>query len=468
MLFNSLIFIIYAVIFFSLLPIINKLKNNYRWIFITISSFIFYGWWDWRFVFLIIFSGLIDYLAGLYIKKQPKYKKVFLSLSLLGNIGTLVIFKYSRFFAENFDKLFNYFGYDINLQNNIPEFMMILPVGISFYTFQSMSYTIDIYRGRLNPTKNIFHFFSYLALFPQLVAGPIVRAKDLLPQLKRIKKISSIESWNGFKLIIIGFFKKVVLADNIADMVNRAFNDINQSQSALFWWLAVTGFAFQIYFDFSGYSDIARGLAKWMGLNFRVNFNHPYISKSLREFWNRWHISLSTWFKDYVYIPLGGSRKGKIRSHINAWITMIVSGFWHGASWTFVIWGALHAFFLSLERIIKLQKIPVIKYLSYLIVMFEVLIAWVFFRADSFSQAILIIKKMLSTNFTTNFNINLNSLFYVIIGILIELWFLFGINKIKLFNKKIRRNIDFIYIIILIIVIILFRGKGQEFIYFQF
>lgn len=468
MLFNSIIFVIYAILFFILLPVFNRLKNNFRWIFITISSFIFYGWWDWRFIFLIIFSGLIDFFSGILIKRVPKFKKLFLIFSLFGNLGTLAIFKYSKFFAENIDYLFSSLNIQLHLQNNIPEFMLILPVGISFYTFQSMSYTIDIYRGRLKPTFNIFHFFSYLALFPQLVAGPIVRAKDLLPQLTRVKKVSNIESWNGLKLIIIGYFKKVVLADNIAELVNYGFNSSQITQSSLFWWITVLGFAFQIYFDFSGYSDIARGLAKWMGLNFRINFNHPYISKSLKEFWTRWHISLSSWFRDYVYIPMGGSKKGKFSSHLNMWITMIVSGFWHGASWTFVIWGALHAFFLSLERIIKWNKIPLIKHLVLIIVLFQVLIAWVFFRASSFSQAIGIIKVMLSFNTNMNFTLNINSLFYIVLAALIELWFVLKLNKIHFLNKKTKNILDFVYIILLIVLIILFRGKGQEFIYFQF
>lgn len=475
MLFNSLVFLIFGSLFFILLPFINKQNNNLRWSFFTLASFVFYGWWDWRFLFLIIGSGLIDFFAGKFIIKFPKKRTFLLIISLLGNLGSLAAFKYSAFISENIQFLFATIGIEVNLQNHIPEFMYILPVGISFYTFQSMSYTIDIYRGRLKPTKNILQFFTYLAMFPQLVAGPIVRAKDLLPQLKRVRVVSKQESWNGFHLILTGYFKKVVLADNIAPLVNYAFSDVNTSTSTLYWWVVMLGFAFQIYFDFSGYSDIARGIAKWMGLHFRINFNHPYISTSLREFWTRWHISLSSWFRDYVYIPLGGSRKGKFRSHVNMWITMIVSGFWHGASWTFIIWGALHAFYLSAERVLKLdsffKKFVLGKWIALLFVMFQVLIAWVFFRADTFDQAFSIIYNMLAVNNIMDFGdvdaFNI-ALIYIITGIIIELYFFLNLKRIKLFNRKTKNKLQILQFIILIVAIVFLRGPGEQFIYFQF
>jgi D-alanyl-lipoteichoic acid acyltransferase DltB (MBOAT superfamily) len=446
-------------------------------LFFTIASFIFYGWWDWRFLFLIIGSGLIDYLAGWFINKKPKLKLLLLILSLLGNLGSLAAFKYSGFFAENIGLLLQKFGIEVNLKDAIPDFMLILPVGISFYTFQSMSYTIDIYRGRLKPTANILQFFSYLAMFPQLVAGPIVRAADLLPQLKKPRQVTSLENWNGLKLILIGFFKKVVLADNIAPFVNYAFSDVNTSTSTLYWWVAVIGFAFQIYFDFSGYSDIARGLAKWMGFHFRMNFNHPYISTSIREFWTRWHISLSTWFRDYVYIPLGGSKKGKLRGHLNMWITMTVSGFWHGAAWTYIIWGAMHAFYLSIERIFKIPKrlgsFTGGKVIALFLLLFQVMIAWVFFRAGSFQQATNIIGYMLSINHTLDFNPNdlsfVNAVFFIVIGILIESWFFFNLKKYLLnLNFNYKKILEPAMFISLVLIIIFLRGKGEEFIYFQF
>jgi len=350
-----------------------------------------------------------------------------------------------------------------------------LPVGISFYTFQSMSYTIDIYKGKLKPTNSILHFFAYLALFPQLVAGPIVRARDLIPQLTKVRFTTEFERWNGLKLIAIGFFKKVVLADNIAPMVNTAFSNVHQTESTGFWWLIMLGFGFQIYFDFSGYSDIARGLAKWMGLHFRINFNHPYHSASLREFWTRWHISLSTWFRDYVYIPLGGSKKGRFNAYLFMWITMVVSGLWHGASWNFVIWGAIHALFLSVERITKwprlLHKTVVTRIISVIITNVIVLIAWVFFRADNMETALYVIDKMFSIAPLGDFEITDTFLlggYMVAFSVLIELVLRLKSNPLRFLHGTKRKVVEIIYISLLILAAIYFRGEGNEFIYFQF
>ncbi len=475
MLFNSLIFLLFALVFFTLWHFIKKGTNNLRWLFLVLASFFFYGWWDWRFLFLIIGSGLIDFIAGLGIARFPKQKTAWLIASLLANLGSLTVFKYSSFFANNLEILFSWFGLSIDLSSRLPEFVLILPVGISFYTFQSMSYTIDIYRNQLTPTKNILHFFAYLSMFPQLVAGPIVRAKDFLAQLKKPRKVGELERWNGAKLIVIGFFKKVVLADNIAPMVNAAFIDSDPSHSTIYWWGIMTAFAFQIYFDFSGYSDIARGLAKWMGFHFKVNFNHPYIATSIRDFWTRWHISLSTWFRDYVYIPLGGSKKGKLRGHLNMWITMLVSGFWHGASFNFVIWGGLHALYLSLERIFKLprllKKLFLGKYLAWAFLMAQVLIAWVFFRATSFSQAFQIVGDMLSFNFSESFAplfTYANAVIFLAIAVVIEGFFLLGIQPKRWFSKDVYFYLEVVYVALLIVACVFLRGEGQQFIYFQF
>jgi len=337
-----------------------------------------------------------------------------------------------------------------------------------------MSYTIDVYKGYLKPTRNVFHFFAYLSLFPQLVAGPIVRASTLIPQLVRMKPTTETERWHGIKLIAFGFFKKVVLADNLAPMVNTAFADVNQTQSSIYWWLTILGFAFQIYCDFSGYTDIARGLAKMMGFHFKMNFNHPYLSSSIKQFWQNWHISLSTWFRDYVYIPLGGSRKGKFRSHLNMWITMVVSGFWHGASWNFIIWGWLHAFYLSIERILKWPKIMHqlhLKWLATFLVMFQVLLAWVFFRAQTFADALTILKNMLSFNTSTEFKITSdlrNGFYFMIVALLIEYLF-YRIKMRNLFKNPIRLKFAETFLIAFLIAVTIFlRGKGHEFIYFQF
>lgn len=326
----------------------SKSNVTFKLIFLTIASFFFYGWWDWRFVFLLLFTGLIDYFAAIGITYFPKYKKLLLISSLLSNIGTLLLFKYSGFFSENINQLL---GTSFNSQIN--NFFLIIPVGISFYTFQCMSYTIDVYNGKFKPTKNVFQFFAYLSMFPHLVAGPIIRAKEMLPQLIGERQPLKEDRWEGFRLIVKGCFKKMVIADNLVPIVATAFNSSIIPVSSAFWWGAVIAFAFQIYYYFSGYSDIACGIARLMGYSFPDNFNHPYSSTSLREFWGRWNISLSTWFRDYVYIPLGGNQRNKCRSYINMWITMVISCLWLGASWTYVVWGVLHALYLSIERILK-------------------------------------------------------------------------------------------------------------------
>ncbi len=477
MLFNSAIFIVFALIFFIILYFVQRTHSKQlRWLFLVIASFFFYGWWDWRFLFLILASGFIDYFAAFGIKNHPERKKLFLILSVLGNLGSLAIFKYSGFIATNIDSFFRIFDIDIHLYENIPDFMLLLPVGISFYTFQSMSYTIDVYRGKLEPTRNVLHFFSYLALFPQLVAGPIVRARDLIPQLTRVRPVNELERWNGLKLIAIGYFKKVVLADNIAPMVNTAFSNVHQTESTSFWWLIMLGFAFQIYFDFSGYSDIARGFAKWMGMHFRINFNHPYHSRSLREFWTRWHISLSSWFRDYVYIPLGGSRKGKVKAMLFMWITMVVSGLWHGASWNFVVWGGIHALFLSLERITGWYKCLSGKLVNFAITVLLtnviVLVAWVFFRADDMNTALYVVEKMFSFgspshDFIMTKTIRLG-IFIVSFSLIVELVTLVYRKPLGTRNSSLQRIIDLAYVAFLILASIYLRGDGNEFIYFQF
>ncbi len=398
MLFNSLIFVAFAIVFFLVSKIIGgNIKGRLIWL--TAASFFFYGWWDWRFLSLIIINGLIDYFAALLITRYPVRKKFLLIISFMANLGSLSLFKYSGFIAENIDRFLGLHG-DFSLVSGIPEFFLITPVGISFYTFQSMSYTFDVYKGKLNPTKNVIQFFAYLSMFPQLVAGPIVRAESMLSQLLVVTPVTKEKQWDGFQLIVRGYFKKMVIADNLAPLVVAAFSAPELNSSSFFWWGTMIAFAFQIYCDFSGYSDIARGLALWMGYDFPNNFNHPYISRSIREFWERWHISLSTWFRDYLYIPLGGNRKGKLRSNINLCITMVVSGLWHGAAWTFVAWGAAHALFATAERITKwpekIGRSGFAKFVSWFIVSVQVLVAWVFFRAENIDQAWKILGVMFS------------------------------------------------------------------------
>lgn len=466
MIFNSVIFLIFAILFFVIWQF-TKSNITIKLAFLTIASFFFYGWWDWRFLFLIIFSGLVDYVAALGINTFPKQKRLLLILSLIANIGTLSIFKYFGFISENIDQLLG-----TSLNNQINVFFLITPVGISFYTFQSMSYTIDVYKGKLKPTKNVLHFFAYLSMFPQLVAGPIIRANDMLPQLLVQRKVLKNEQWEGFRLIVKGYFKKMVIADNLAPIVVTAFSSSAVNENSIFWWGAVIAFSFQIYCDFEGYSDIARGLARWMGYNFPDNFNHPYTATSLRDFWGRWHISLSTWFRDYVYIPLGGNKRNKTWGHINMWITMVISGLWHGAAWTYVIWGALHALFLSIERILKwpTHNFPnqFYRFAGWFIVTLQVLVAWVFFRANSVQHALDILKVMFSFKGNWFIGWEFNGTVFIMIILLREILVYTGIeSKIK-WKGTTGFYVEMIWYALLIALTIFFRGNGSEFIYFQF
>jgi alginate O-acetyltransferase complex protein AlgI len=465
-LFNSRIFVVFAILFFAFWPLARR-SLNVRWTYIVVFSFFFYGWWDWRYVFLLIGTGLVDFLAGLAMTSHPRHKRAILLVSLAANLGTLAVFKYAFFFASSFNAAVARFGGTMSL----PELSLILPVGISFYTFQSLSYTIDIYRGQLKATRNPMHFFAAISLFPHLVAGPIMRASTLLPQLEEDRRATPDQLWGGLALIAHGFFKKMVIADNLAPFVNEAFNGQFAAQSFLDWWAIVAMFGFQIYCDFSGYSDIARGLAKWMGYEFSLNFDHPYLSTSLREFWTRWHISLSTWFRDYVYVPLGGSRRGELRGHVNMWITMLLSGLWHGAAWTFIIWGAIHAFFLSVERLTRwpewLRRFRYGHVLALGLVMMQVAIAWVFFRAGSLDQALHIAGRMLSPDRLALSVSRAGLLFLALaVGREIYCW-----NRIDVFGRLPRRTAvagQMVWYASVLAAAVYLRGAGSAFIYFQF
>lgn len=464
MLFNSFVFLVFVSAFFIGWPWARKTHNR-RWIYITVCSFFFYGWWDWRFLFLLVFTGLIDYLAGMGIYRFPKRGRMLLLASIGTNVIVLAIFKYSRFASENINALLSHLG----MEHRLPHIALALPVGISFYTFQSMSYTIDMYRKELQPARNVLHFFAAISLFPHLVAGPIMRAQYLLPQLLQDRPTSREERWLGLKLIASGYFKKVVIADNLAASVNDAFGGQLGNLSGAGWWIIITMFAFQIYCDFSGYSDIARGLAKWMGYEFSMNFDLPYSAHSLREFWSRWHMSLTTWFRDYVYIPLGGSKNGMVRSHLNMWITMLLSGFWHGAGWTFVCWGAIHAFFLSIERLSRwpdrIVTLPFGRCIRWMIVLIQVWIAWVFFRAQSFEQAREVLLAMILGH-SGSLGISFTAISFLCLGIL---------HEIIVWASRVRRNVirsnvpvEIGTIILTLISCVFLRGPGNSFIYFQF
>jgi len=458
--------------------------NNLRLqnLLIVIASYFFYGWWDWRFLSLILFSTTADYLIGLRlsIEETKKKRKLLLWLSILINIGFLGFFKYYNFFLENFQSAFLFFGKEISLGS----LSIILPVGISFYTFQTLSYTIDIYKGKLTPCKDFIFFAAFVSFFPQLVAGPIERASNLLPQFYNKRKFDYYLAVDGLRQILIGFFKKVVIADNCAEFANLAFNDtINQSGIVLLF--GAIFFAFQIYGDFSGYSDIAIGISKLFGFKLKQNFAFPYFSRDIAEFWRRWHISLSTWFRDYLYIPLGGSRGSNLMKIRNTFIIFIVSGFWHGANWTFIIWGLLNAIYFlplllskqnrnHLDVVAQGKKLPsffdVIKILiTFLLTVF----AWIFFRAENFAHAIVYLKGIFRFN-TFNFSQYEDPLsFYRLISFILLLLVIewFGRNNkhgLENLEKRIGHIPRFLFYFILLAIILLFAGGQQEFIYFQF
>ncbi len=413
MLFNSIDFAIFLPIVFFLYWFVTAKHLKTQNILIVLSSYVFYGWWDVRFLSLIVISTFIDFCVGIKLGKEEnsKKRKQLLLLSVFVNLGFLGFFKYYNFFVENFVEAFSFLGYTFNVKT----INIVLPVGISFYTFQTMSYSIDVYRGKLQPTKDFIAFAAYVSFFPQLVAGPIERATNLLPQFYYKRFFSYDKAIDGMRQILWGFFKKLVIADNCAEFVNYIFgNSDNMPGSALA--IGTIFFAFQIYGDFSGYSDIAIGLAKLFGFSLMQNFAFPYFSRDIAEFWRRWHISLSTWFRDYVYIPLGGSKNGTAKSIRNTLIIFLVSGFWHGANWTFLVWGFINALlFIPLLISDKNRKnIEIIKpsfnfrgiyeiikmFATFLITCF----AWIFFRAENLNHALKIVSRIFSKSLFTEFH----------------------------------------------------------------
>lgn len=477
MIFNSLVFILFFLLFFLGWTFIKNYRLP-RLLYLLVSSAVFYGWWDWRFLFLIFYTGTIDFFLAMgmdHCRQNSWKRKTVLILSIINAVSILSIFKYSGFFAGILNDFFRLFGIVSHLESHIPEFCLILPVGISFFTFQSMSYTIDVYRGELKPTRSYLLYMSYLMLFPQLVAGPIVRAKDLLYTLQEKPLCSENMRYNGLKLVVFGFFKKCFLADNVALFVNSYFENVTFWENGSAWWIIMILFGIQIYCDFSGYSDIARGIIKLMGYRFNLNFNHPYAACSIKEFWGRWHISLSSWFRDYVYIPLGGSRS---RNHPqwktvrNVWISFLLSGLWHGAAWNFITWGALHAGYLTLERTANYQTYLRKKWYGYLFcflfVQLQVLVAWVFFRSQTMSEA----SHILSCMFTFSdgeFDLKKIFILYIIIFAVMELYMLFNLDRLLLkYLPFDRKKVEPLLLAILAFITIFFRGEGNGFIYFQF
>lgn len=474
MIFNSITFLVFFILFFQFYWLINnKLPLFYRNIFIILSSYLFYGWWDWRFLSLIFISSLSDYVIGLGLTHTQKisYRKLLLVLSIVINLGILGFFKYFNFFIGSLQELFRLFSLSVHTTT----LKIILPVGISFYTFQTLSYTIDIYNRKIEPTRDMASFFAFVSFFPQLVAGPIERAGHLLPQFFGKKEFSYNFCVQGLRLILWGLFKKIVIADNFGILADSLF-EIHNPITGLTTLAGSLFFAFQIYADFSGYSDIAIGLSRMLGFDLMKNFKTPYFSSTFGEFWNRWHISLSSWFRDYLYITLGGNRKKAFRVNLNIMVTFLLSGLWHGAHITFLIWGGLHGLALLLEKRLK-GNFKKISYAS--LVFIVVTLLWIPFRAENFNHFTVLSKSLFQFNSYSvtslcqvigNFSVNrFILLIFVLTGFL-------GIEyqlKSDDFNEWVQKTSRFtrftVYYVLIILLLLLGNFSVKPyFIYFQF
>lgn len=482
MLFNSIDFAIFLPIVFIIYWFVCNKNLKLQNLFIVLASYLFYGWWDWRFLGLIIFSTLLDFTIGNLLDKEKKAskRKIYLWISIAINLGFLGFFKYYNFFVDSFVDAFTLFGQNIE----VGTLSIILPVGISFYTFQTLSYTIDVYKKQLEPTKDLIAFSAFVCFFPQLVAGPIERATNLLPQILNKRKFVNQQATDGLKLILWGFFKKLAIADSLAPIVNDIFdNSANHSSTTLA--IGAVFFAFQIYGDFSGYSDIAIGTSKLFGIELMSNFKFPYFSRNIGEFWRKWHISLSTWFRDYLYIPLGGSKGGKFKSIRNVFIIFVVSGFWHGANWTFIVWGFFHALlflpsfitntnrkFVGEVNLLSSSKSFILNILRFIQTFIFVTIGWVFFRSDSISQAFVYLKRLF---FGFSSEVYHHPRGYRMVDYFILLFFFIIYEYIIRNNERNpfyfkNRAVRFLTYLLLIFIILLFFDDGvdRSFIYFQF
>jgi len=486
MLFNSIDFAIFLPTVFIFYWFITNRNLRLQNILIVASSYVFYGWWNWRFLSLIIFSTIVDYTIGrkLNIEDKQIKRKALLWSSILVNLGFLGFFKYYNFFLDNFISAFSLFGTEIKANS----LNIILPVGISFYTFQTLSYTIDVYKRKLEPTKDFIAFSAFVSFFPQLVAGPIERATNLLPQFYNKRNFDYSKAVDGMRQILWGLFKKIVIADNCAEYANLIFNNsTDYSGTTLI--LGAIFFTFQIYGDFSGYSDIAIGTSRLFGFSLMRNFAFPYFSRDIAEFWRRWHISLSTWFRDYLYIPLGGSRGSNLMKVRNTFIIFIVSGFWHGANWTFIIWGALNAiYFLPLlltknnrnhiDIVAKGKLLPTFREFTFMLITFGLTVfAWIFFRAESVEHASQFIHDMLAglkyqwgyVQTERFLFLTIGKVFLIILSLFILTEWLGRDDQYALENIRFPRMIRWSFYLLVGACIFAFGNfKETEFIYFAF
>ncbi|MFD0989556.1 MBOAT family O-acyltransferase [Mariniflexile jejuense] len=479
MLFNSLDFAVFLPIVFVLYWFVTAKNLKYQNLLLVVASYVFYGWWDWRFLSLIAFSSILDYGIGLRLlhEENERKRKAFLWLSICVNIGFLGFFKYYNFFVESFIDAFSLFGTQVSANT----LHIILPVGISFYTFQTLSYSIDVYRRKLEPTKDVISFLAFVSFFPQLVAGPIERATNLLPQFYKKRQFHYSQAVDGCKQILWGLFKKIVIADNCAEYANMIFNNSdNYSGSTLV--MGALFFTFQIYGDFSGYSDIAIGTSRLFGFNLKQNFAFPYFSRDMAEFWRRWHISLSTWFRDYLYIPLGGSHGGTWMKVRNTFIIFLVSGFWHGANWTFIVWGLLNALYFlplllaksnrnNLDVVAENANIPSVKEFFQMLLTFSLSVfAWIFFRAENVSHAWNYIVNIFKDSLFKLPEVRPTNVIILIVVFMFIEWLgrtqQYAIELLLIKQNKVLRWS--FYMVLIAIIFIYTSEEQQEFIYFQF
>lgn len=482
MLFNSIHFAIFLPVVFFLYWFATKRNLRLQNILLLVASYFFYACWDWRFLFILIFSTFLDYFTGIKIHEanSQRNKTFWLWLSISINLGFLAVFKYYNFFASSFAEGLSLLGF----QANLGTLEIILPVGISFYTFHGLSYVIDLYKDRIEPERDFIDYSLFVSFFPLLVAGPIERATHLLPQIGREREFNYTKAVDGLRQILWGLFKKVVIADNCAEYANTIFNH-SAEYSGSTHVLGALFFTFQIYCDFSGYSDIALGTARLFGIELLRNFAFPYFSRDIAEFWRRWHISLSSWFKDYLYIPLGGSKGGTWMRIRNTFIIFLVSGFWHGANWTFIVWGFLNALFImpsiifhtnrnNMEIVAKGKLLPSLKeFLSILLTFSLTMLAWIFFRATNVSHALSYISEICSSSLFTAPHFT-GEEYATPIFILMALFMLIewlGREQqyaLATFGFKWKRPLRHAFYYAIILSIFWFAGKEQQFIYFQF
>lgn len=472
MLFNSLDFAIFMPILFLIYWALGKNVRNQTF-FLLVASYFFYAWWDWRYLSLILVCSITNYSAGILLMKNGKkeIRKIILTICCLVCLGILGIFKYYDFFVTSFVSVFSFFGVKIQAHT----LNLILPVGISFYTFHTLSYTIDVYRSKFAPTKDIISFFLFVNIFPLAMAGPIERATNLLPQIYKKRTFDYNQVTEGMKFILWGLFMKVVVADRVCLYVNKVYdNATHESGCSLL--IATFLFSVQIYCDFAGYSNMSIGIGKTLGFNFLKNFDRPYFSTSITDFWRHWHISLSSWLKDYIYIPLGGSRCSKFRNYWNIFITFLVSGIWHGANWTFVVWGVLHGGVQIIEKMFGLQKSDLTKFVKIfriLITFIIINILWIFFRMPTLSGAWCVICKIFTDFGFSNLYLASNTIMLCIVfGVVMlfgkEIIDEFFPTRMKLFdNPKVYVRWA-AYIIIFVSIMLVGVFDGGQFIYFQF